>query len=773
MSAEEETANDGDDKNKLLAPEPPRWRFVNEAKSTSGYSSKYAGVVVSGISSAELGAKYVAPEIKKEVKVRTIEHFDLVPPDEKEIEQKKLREVGKLTIREWDWESEDFVGEGGLRRDRKRPSLPDEDDTSRGKRIDPSSFTSTYNLPDDSNIDLNRSMASIYASSSNGEGSNEYNHSEFDYGGENEKPTFFHSTPDRQKYWKRYRWMLFPLFLLFVIIGAVVGKKRSTEGNDGTLSIVPDIFVFEGNATASAPPSQSSSVILNPAGTIASPLFPRPTFHLPSLSPSITLLPSGAPSILPSAAPSGEPSSIPTAKPTTMPSFDPTIGPSSNPTLGPSMLPSNNPSVTPTQISSESSPPTNMGSDEPSLSPKPSPSPSHRPSSFPSAYPSEHPITSPSKQPIMFMGGCPEQFEPFTSYIIGQKVARLSVIYMCISNNCGSLLYTPGLDSGKWQETWEIVGACNGTNSPTITPSQFSSTTPTDIPSMTRIPTQQPIAPSIMPTLALETTLVPTVNLTPYPSKAPSLNPTLQPSDEPTKRPQTLSPTRVPTLKPVLGLTPRPTCAPQNGNFNVCIALDMSGSVCGGGMCSFCQPLSSCNSFGINQERCCNNFDNVLEFTKALVRQLGDLKTMQDFSLVHFATDAEIVSTLQNANRAIKTLQQVDYTGGSTNLGEGIRLCQKTLDSSTPGRKNFMVIVTDGEPTVPSVRPREVSLRAASAAKNKGTFVIPIFVEQIGSNDPAVALMKEISSDRQVFLTDFDSIVSLKDKIFEQVVCHA
>lgn len=483
MSAEEETtsatatdqtASDGDGKNKLLAPEPPRWRFVNEAKSTSGYSSKYAGVVVSGISSAELGAKYVAPEIKKEVKVRTIEHFDLVPPDEKEIEQKKLREVGKLTIHEWDWETEDFVGEGGLRRDRKRPSLPDEDDTSRGKRIDPSSFTSTYNLPDDSNIDLNRSMASIYASSSNGEGSNEYNHSD------NETPTFLHSTTDRQKYWKQYRWMLFPLFLLFVIIGAVVGKKRSAEGNDGTLSIMPDIYVFEGNATASAPPSQSSSVILNPAGTNASPLFPRPTFHLPSLSPSISSLPSGAPSILPSAAPSGEPSSIPTAKPTTMPSFDPTIGPSSNPTLGPSMLPSNNPSVIPTQIPSESSPPTNMGSDEPSLSPKPSPSPSHRPSSFPSSYPSDHPITmSPSKQPIMFMGGCPEHFEPFISYLIGQKVSREGVIYVCISTNCGSLLYTPGLESGKWRETWEMIGACNGTNSPTFEPSPFPSTSPT------------------------------------------------------------------------------------------------------------------------------------------------------------------------------------------------------------------------------------------------------------------------------------------------------
>ncbi|KAL7492103.1 hypothetical protein ACHAWT_002615 [Skeletonema menzelii] len=740
---EETTATDqiaNDDKNKLpkLAPEPPRWRFVKEAKSTSGYSSKYAGVVVSGISSSELGAKYVAPEITREMKVRTIEHFDLVPPEEKEIEQKKLREVGKLTICEWDRETEDFVGEGRLCHHLKRSSLlDDEDETSRGNCIDPSSCTATYNVPDDSHSYLDRSMTSTGAASSNGEGSNGYNRNDFDFRDENEKPISLHSTSERL--WKRYRCTLFPLFLLFVIIGAVVGKKRSSEGNDGTS--VPERYVFGGSAIAS--PS------LSPTFT--------PTDQTSSI-PSITSLPSASPSILPSTAPSGEPSSNPTVKPSATPSFDPTLGPSASPTLGPSKLPSNSPSATPTQLSSESSSPTIMGSDEPSLSQKPSHSPTVRPSS----NPSDHPITmSPSQQPIMFMGGCPEQFEPFTSYIINQKVSRNGVIYLCFSTNCGSLLYTPGLDSGQWRETWEIVGTCNGTNSPTIAPSQFPSVFPTDMPvNPTSNPSKVPSSkPSKVPSHS--------------PTKVPSPNPTVQPSNEPTKRPQTLSPTRRPTLKPVLGLTPRPTCPPQNGNFNVCIALDMSGSVCGGGTCSFCQPLSSCNSFGINQERCCNNFDNVLEFSKALVRQLGDLKTMQDFSLVHFASDAEIASTLQNANQAIKTLQRLDYTGGATNLGGGITLCQKTLDASTAGRKNFMIIVTDGDPTVPSVRPREVSLRAASEAKKKGTFVIPIFVEQIGSNDPAVALMKEISSDAQVFLTDFDSIVSLKDIVFEQVICHA
>ena len=45
------------------APQPPRWRFVNEAKKSSGYSSMHAGSFIKGKSSNELGAKYTAPDV--------------------------------------------------------------------------------------------------------------------------------------------------------------------------------------------------------------------------------------------------------------------------------------------------------------------------------------------------------------------------------------------------------------------------------------------------------------------------------------------------------------------------------------------------------------------------------------------------------------------------------------------------------------------------------------------------------------------------------------
>ncbi|KAL7442131.1 hypothetical protein ACHAXM_011148 [Skeletonema potamos] len=906
-----------------LAPAPPRWRFVNEAKSTLGYSSKHAGVFVSGRSSTELGAEYVAPEITKDVKVRTIERFDLVAPDENCPEPEKEKEVGRFTIREWDKKTEDFNGDGGLCHRLETPSLPipyskmwkpncaqtpgvppfarEDGGESFGYEHDLTPFPQDlpqFDYPppsDDTPIETNRvvgklkfnprddkceefngeipkrklssaendeggndefvenmkpthlyldsSMTTTGVAPSDGAGTSADNHYEpidrLDDLHDNEKPISLHSIPGRQRNLKRCCWLLLPLLLMAIITGAIVGKKRSSKGIE-TASIITAGFV---GVNDTGWPSQSPTVFLDPAHADTDPLFARPKFpptYQPSLIPSITPLPSASPSILdadplfarptfpptyqpllipsitplPSASPSivssispsGETSFNTTEKPIILPSFDPTFVPSTISTSDPSMSLSSRPSASPLQLQSKSGEPTIIGSVEPSLSIEPTPSPSNHPMT-----------TSPSKQPITFMGGCPAPFEPFTPYINGTKVSRDGVIYMCISTNCGSLTYAPGgLSSDQWRDTWAIVGSCNGTNSPTLAPFQSPSTTPTEIPSTTISPTLQPIifiggcteafnpfgsyaTGSIISFEGIvyeciypvcESGLVPgdfeawkvvgscngTIAPTSKPSAVPSIMVTDTPSILPTPAPfaePSLSPTKMPTIKPVVVPTPMPTCPPQNGNFNLCIALDMSGSVCGGGECLLCEPMSSCNSFGINQQRCCNNFDNVLEFSKALVGELGALKTQQDFSLIHFATDAEIASTLQNANQAIKTLQQLQYTGGRTHLGAGITLCQRTLNSSTAGRKNLMLVVTDGYPSQPTDNAREVAVQAAIDAKNKGTHIIPIFIEQADSNDPeAVELMKEISSDTHVFLTDFDSIVSLKDTIFEQVICH-
>ena len=206
---------------------------------------------------------------------------------------------------------------------------------------------------------------------------------------------------------------------------------------------------------------------------------------------------------------------------------------------------------------------------------------------------------------------------------------------------------------------------------------------------------------------------------------SPTDPPTDPPTNLPTKQPQK---TESPTLKP--------TCA-ENGNFNLCVAIDMSGSVCNGNsnsLCEQCEParpftFNQCNSGGLNKALCCPNFSNVLEFTRGLITELGELPTQQDFSLVHFATDVTIASTLESWRQAVKSLNQLKYSGGKTNLAGAINSCQLTLQSSPPDRKNLLLVITDGAPSVPESDPEDAAISAAAQAKLQDSFIIPVLIE--------------------------------------------
>ena len=201
------------------------------------------------------------------------------------------------------------------------------------------------------------------------------------------------------------------------------------------------------------------------------------------------------------------------------------------------------------------------------------------------------------------------------------------------------------------------------------------------------------------------------------------------------------------------------------------MAIDMSGSICGGGLCVNC---GDCNSGGQNTGVCCNNFANMIEFSRSLVKSLGDLPTNQDFSIVHFATGVDVASTLQNSNQAFKEMNKLVYTGGKTNLAGGINSCQSTLDDSPSDRKNLMLILTDGAPSVPQYTAEEAATAAANSAKNKDTFIIPVLIEDPRFQTPEVKYLENnISSDGKVFVADFDGLTDLQDAVFEQVTCQA
>jgi len=204
----------------------------------------------------------------------------------------------------------------------------------------------------------------------------------------------------------------------------------------------------------------------------------------------------------------------------------------------------------------------------------------------------------------------------------------------------------------------------------------------------------------------------------------------------------------------------------------------MSGSVCngsGGGQCESCEPLNQCNSGGEKPSICCPNFSNMLEFAKDLTTALGELSTDQDFSLVHFGTEVSIASTLDSWRQAIKSINKLRYTGGMTNLAGAITSCQLTLDQSPSDRKNLMLILTDGAPSVPGSlqNARNVATAAAQDAIGKETFIIPVLIEEPNPFDFAVTYLRNnISSDGKVFLSDFEGLNDLQETLFEQVTCQ-
>jgi hypothetical protein len=243
-------------------------------------------------------------------------------------------------------------------------------------------------------------------------------------------------------------------------------------------------------------------------------------------------------------------------------------------------------------------------------------------------------------------------------------------------------------------------------------------------------------------------------------------SPTGKPSKDPTAQP---------TKQPSPGPTNKPTCSTDQ-DFNLCIAVDMSGSVCNGGFfglgsgsCEGC-PLFDCRNIFLDQDTCCNNFGTIKTFSQLMIRALAEFPAEKDFSIVQFATNASIVSRPQSANDALSTVNQLSYTGGVTNHAEAIASCRQSLSSSQiPGRKNFIMLITDGEPTAPENDPSGAATLAAAQAKNDGMFIIPIFISPTYTYDP---FMSALSSDGKVFdVTDFDGLLNLQEALVNQVSC--
>ena len=264
---------------------------------------------------------------------------------------------------------------------------------------------------------------------------------------------------------------------------------------------------------------------------------------------------------------------------------------------------------------------------------------------------------------------------------------------------------------------------------------------------------------------------------------------TTVPSSSPSVLPSGLaspSPSAVVLGEPFSSTTSRPTsqriCSKER-DFNLCIAVDMSGSVCNDGDGSDCLSCpgasflsalflaSECRDTTVSEESCCENFAKVKEFASIMVNLLGNFPSEKSFSIVQFATDARLVATLSSADDTVSTIDGLAYTGGMTNHESAIRTCQQTLPSFDDDRKNFIMLITDGLSSVPEYDPEGAAEAAATEAKYGGSFIIPVFISP--DNDlSALEFMSRLSSDGIVFdVTDFDTLSSLQDRLIDQVSC--
>jgi len=224
-----------------------------------------------------------------------------------------------------------------------------------------------------------------------------------------------------------------------------------------------------------------------------------------------------------------------------------------------------------------------------------------------------------------------------------------------------------------------------------------------------------------------------------------------------------------------------PTCDHNSVGdaFDLCIAIDASGSVCSSPNtldCNKCSPLIFCRDDpNLDRDTCCTNFATIKQFTSNVISTFDErFSADKSFSIVMFSDDATIESPLLSAEATLQAVEAINYSGGSTSHKAAIEVCEHALVSTSEiDRKKIILLVTDGVSTAPEPDPSFAAESAATNAKNDGTTIIPVFISSEYDED-ALAFMSRLSSDGNVFnVADFDleKLNSLQESLVAEVSC--
>jgi hypothetical protein len=287
---------------------------------------------------------------------------------------------------------------------------------------------------------------------------------------------------------------------------------------------------------------------------------------------------------------------------------------------------------------------------------------------------------------------------------------------------------------------------------------------PSDVPSFvpSSIPSQTPsLSPSMVPSSV--------------PSESPTGTPSQTPSSEPSSLPsvdQSGSPSEV------------PTCTPAT-QVSVCIAIDDSGSICGGGLLNNGNLCNNCCD-----DFCCEAFQDGQNFASQILQGINVAVTFPQYSVVMFSSSGDTIQPLTTSvNSANNAIDSYVYTGQYTNTQDGIKKCKVEL----VGQPNpIIVLITDGRPNVcgptgsscsSSSQAQQAAENAATAAVNNGISIIPVAISDdtitknavnefsrcAGQANPALAC----PANQDISVGDYDDLTDIIEMLLGSINCNA
>ena len=144
-------------------------------------------------------------------------------------------------------------------------------------------------------------------------------------------------------------------------------------------------------------------------------------------------------------------------------------------------------------------------------------------------------------------------------------------------------------------------------------------------------------------------------------------------------------------------------------------------------------------------------------------------------SLVTFSTDA---STKVNLGQGVLVgLDALDYSGGLTNHGAAIQMCQSTFDGSNGDAQHFMLLVTDGVATTQSgtydaARGVAHGRNQARIAKEAGTSIETVFINPAQAQADVINYMNDLSSSGSHYdVSDFENFGKMVNDIAYKIAC--